>query len=112
SKRLKVIIDENIGWIINKYKLNDYQIKLITKISHSTIDRLIKGHRINKRKGIYCQTRPGSLLRREIPLIIEMADDINKPGHIQIDLIAHCGNSLLGEFLWTLNTTDIYSQWK
>lgn len=111
SKRLKVIIVENIGWIIKKYNLNNYQIKLITGISPSSIDRVVKGHRINNKKRIYCQTRPGSLLRRQIPIIIELADDINKPGHIQIDLIAHCGNSLSGEFLWTLNATDIYSQW-
>jgi hypothetical protein len=111
SKRLKVIIVENIGWIIKKYNLNDYQIKLITGISPSSIDRVVKGHRINNKKRIYCQTRPKSLLRRQIPIIIELADDINKPGHIQIDLIAHCGNSLSGEFLWTLNATDIYSQW-
>ncbi len=51
-KRLKVIIDENIGWIIKKYELNNYQIKLITKISPSTIDRIVKGHRINNRKCI------------------------------------------------------------
>jgi hypothetical protein len=111
SKRLKVIIVENIGWIIKKYNLNNYQIKLITGISPSSIDRVVKGHRINNKKRIYCQTRPGSLLRRQIPIIIELADDINKPGHIQIDLIAHCGNSLGGVFLWTLNATDIYSQW-
>jgi hypothetical protein len=111
SKRLKVIINENLNWIIKRYNLVDYQVKLITDISPSTIDRLLKTHRINKTKRIYCQTRPGSLLRREIPIIIEVVEDINKPGHIQIDLMAHCGNSLGGVFLWTLNATDIYSQW-
>lgn len=111
SKRLKVIINENLNWIIKRYNIVDYQVKLITDISPSTIDRLLKTHRINKTKRIYCQTRPGSLLRREIPIIIEVVEDINKPGHIQIDLMAHCGNSLGGVFLWTLNATDIYSQW-
>jgi hypothetical protein len=28
------------------------------------------------------------------------------PGHEQIDTVAHCGNTLLGDFVFTLNTTD------
>jgi len=111
SKRLKVIITENISWIIKKYSLNDYQIKLLNNISPSTVDRILKNQRIRRKKYLFSRTRPGSLLRREIPVIIEVCNDITKPGHIQIDLVAHCGNSISGEFNWTLNATDIYSQW-
>ncbi|MCX7641759.1 MAG: DDE-type integrase/transposase/recombinase, partial [Elusimicrobiales bacterium] len=111
SKRLKVVISENINWIISKYNLKDEQINLISNISPSTIDRILRHHRIKHKKRLYCQTRPGSLLRREIPIIVEVANNINRPGHIQIDLVAHCGNSVSGEFLWTLNATDIFSQW-
>ncbi|MCX7648273.1 MAG: hypothetical protein N2Z60_06655 [Elusimicrobiales bacterium] len=111
SKRLKAVISENINWIISKYNLKDEQINLICNISSSSIDRILRHYRIKHKKRLYSQTRPGSLLRREIPIIIEVADNINRPGHIQIDLVAHCGNSVSGEFLWTLNATDIFSQW-
>lgn len=111
AERLKVFITENISWITEKYDLNQTQILLLNKISPSTIDRIVKHQRIRRKKYLFSRTRPGSLLRREIPVIIEVCNDIRKPGHIQIDLVAHCGNSISGEFNWTLNATDIYSQW-
>lgn len=111
SKRLKVVIAENMSWITQKYQLTDIQIKLLNSISYSTIDRILKAQRIRRKKYLFSRTRPGSLLRREIPVIIEVSNDITKPGHIQIDLVAHCGESISGDFCWSLNATDIYSQW-
>jgi hypothetical protein len=95
-KRLKVIIKENIIWIIQKYNLSGSQIKLINNISPSTIDRIVKNQRIRRKKYLFSRTRPGSLLRRQIPVVIEVCNDITKPGHIQIDLVAHCGESISG----------------
>jgi hypothetical protein len=72
---------------------------------------MLKGHKIKRRKLLFSRTRPRSLLRREIPVIIEVCNDIRYPGHIQIDLVSHCGKSISGEFNWSLNATDVYTQW-
>lgn len=72
SVRLKEFITENITWITQKYNLNESQINLINNISSSTIDRILKSQRIRRKKYLFSRTRPKSLLRREIPVIIEV----------------------------------------
>ena len=57
-----------------------------------------------------CGTRPGSLLKNQIPIKTDHAD-VNKPGVIEADIVAHCGNSLGGSFVWSLTLTDIFSGW-
>jgi len=37
--------------------------------------------------------------------------NVVKPGYVQSDTVAHCGNSLLGAFAFSLTVTDIYSGW-
>jgi len=66
-------------------------------ISPATIDRLLKPSKIKyKRKGL-CGTKPGSLLKNQIPIRTSNWD-ITKPGFCEADTVAHCGNSLTGEF--------------
>lgn len=57
-----------------------------------------------------CGTRPGGLLRTEIP-IRTGAWDVTRPGYLEADSVAHCGASLAGEFVWSLTYTDIASTW-
>ncbi len=37
--------------------------------------------------------------------------DIRRPGYLEADTVAHCGNSMEGDFVWSLTFTDIYSGW-
>ena len=37
--------------------------------------------------------------------------NINRPGHIEADTVAQCGDSLSGKFVWSLTFTDVYSGW-
>ena len=79
-------------------------------ISPRTLDRLMrpvrKQHGLRGRSG----TRPGSLLKYQIPIKTEHAD-VNKPGVMEADTVAHCGNSLDGNFVWSLTLTDVFSGW-
>ena len=77
-------------------------------ISISTIDRILKEEKIKAKRRIYGNTKPGSLLKREIPIMTEFYD-IDEPGHLEIDLVSHSGNNALGEFIYSLNVTDIYT---
>jgi len=83
--------------------------KLLT-ISARSLDRLLKP--VRRKHGIRgrCGTRPGSLLKQQIPIRTEHAD-IHAPGMMEADTVAHCGQSLDGNFVWSLTLTDIFSGW-
>lgn len=72
-------------------------------------NRLKDKKRLWKRR-FYSTTRPGSMLKRMIPIRTSNWD-IRKPGYLEIDLVAHCGNSLSGTFVYTLDSTDIRTGW-
>ncbi|MCP5128420.1 MAG: integrase [Pseudomonadales bacterium] len=79
-------------------------------MSPATIDRLLRPIRARRgRKGL-CGTRPGSLLKNQIPIRTEHWD-VTQPGFMEADTVAHCGNSLAGDFAWSLTLTDILTGW-
>lgn len=79
-------------------------------VSSRTLDRLMQPvRRVHGTRG-RCGTRPGSLLRHQIPIKTEHAD-VHKPGVMEADTVAHCGNSLDGDFIWSVTLTDIFSGW-
>jgi len=55
-------------------------------------------------------TKPGTLLKNQIPICTEHWD-ISRPGFVEADTVAHCGNSLAGDFVWSLTMTDILTGW-
>lgn len=82
--------------------------KLLSEISPATIDRHLEKFREKARRGL-SSTSP-SLIKNKIP--IQLLDhDVTAPGCIEADTVAHCGNSLAGEFINSLTMTDILSGW-
>jgi hypothetical protein len=79
-------------------------------ISPATIDRLLLPTRLRSRKKGLGGTKPGRLLRNQIPIRTDHWD-ITQPGFLEADTVAHCGNSLAGDFIWSLTLTDIHSGW-
>jgi len=54
-------------------------------------------------------TKP-SQLKALIPIFIGPWKD-KPPGFGQTDTVAHCGNALVGDFVWTVNWTDVATLW-
>lgn len=83
----------------------------LLKVSPATIDRLLHTfHAESSPKGI-STTKSGLLLKHQIP-IRTFADWSEKcPGFFEADLVAHCGWSIEGSFLYTLVLTDIATGW-
>jgi hypothetical protein len=79
-------------------------------ISSATIDRLLLPIRLRSHHKGLGGTKPGSLLRNQIPIRTHNWD-ISGPGFMEADTVAHCGNSLSGDFIWSLTLTDIHSGW-
>ena len=78
-------------------------------ISAAQVDRLLAPHKAGARRG-RCGTKPGGLLKHQIPIRTDNWD-VTVPGYLEADTVAHCGNSLEGEFIWSVTYTDIYSGW-
>ena len=79
-------------------------------ISAATIDRLLVPCRVALGSRGRCGTRPGTLLRSQIPIRTEHWD-VSGPGFLEADTVAHCGESMAGEFCWTITATDVHTQW-
>jgi len=83
--------------------------KLLT-LSPATCDRLLKPARVRRGPKGKCATRPGRLLRNVIPIRPDKAT-MDRPGFIEADTVAHCGDSLDGQHAWSITYTDIRSGW-
>jgi len=81
----------------------------LISISPATIDRILKPIRTNGR-GI-STTKPGKLLKHQIPIRTFADWEEEEPGFFEADLVAHCGWSMEGAFLHTLVLTDIATGW-
>lgn len=84
--------------------------KKLLQISAASIDRLLKKERARYRGKGLCGTRPGGLLKHQIPIRTDN-DDVDRPGFLEADTVAHCGNSLAGDFIWSITFTDLFCQW-
>ncbi|MGH7939114.1 MAG: hypothetical protein ACRD5Z_24035 [Bryobacteraceae bacterium] len=82
----------------------------LLRLSAATIDRLLAPCRASLGSRGRCGTRPGTLLRSQIPVRTEHWD-VSTPGFIEADTVAHCGESMAGEFCWSLTATDVQTQW-
>lgn len=92
-------------------KLNGHKRKLLLSISAATCDRLLKTERkkinLKGRSG----TKPGTLLKNQIPIKIFTPWNEEGIGFIEIDLVAHCGDSLRDTYINTLDSVDIATCW-
>ena len=79
-------------------------------ISARSIDRLLQPVRAQSARHGLCGTKPGTLLKNQICIRTEHWD-VTQPGFVEADTVAHCGNSLAGDFVWSLTMTDILSGW-
>jgi hypothetical protein len=83
---------------------------LLGSISPASLDRLLRTIRADVPCKGLAGTKPGTLLKNKIP--IRTANwDIELPGYMEADTVAHCGNSLAGDFVWSLTMTDILTGW-
>lgn len=82
----------------------------LLSLSPATADRLLK-----KARTTFCYgrslTKPGTLLRQQIPVRTFADWNENRPGFLEIDLVAHCGETGHGGFVYTLTLTDVCTGW-
>ena len=87
----------------------DIKIKLMN-ISASTIDRLLAKHRPKFTKRGLATTKPGSILKKHIPVKTNQWDE-TIPGFVEADTVAHCGTTTEGSYVFSINCVDIATGW-
>lgn len=111
GKRLVPILRQWLPFYeLREGRLAPRQRQLVGQVSAASLDRLLARARAQQGGRGRCGTKPGSLLRSEIPLRTGTWD-LSRPGFLEADSVAHCGGSLAGSFIWSLTYTDILSGW-
>jgi hypothetical protein len=113
GKRLAPMLKEIIC-ILERYKeirLDRDTRKKLHKISSATIDRLLAEERRRQTIKGRSNTKPGTLLKGQIPIRTFSEWDEKAPGFVEIDLVGHDGGDARGEFIQTLDVTDVCMGW-
>jgi hypothetical protein len=113
SKRLHPYMSEGIAVLERCHELSlAPEIKrMLLSMSRSTIDRCLKKARFSHPQHGFSTTKPGSLLKKNISIRTFTPWEDERPGFLEIDLVAHCGQTTEGTYLHTLTATDIATGW-
>jgi len=108
SKRLKAVIPV---WLPCYPSEIPAEIRRkLSAISPATIDRLMAPFRSRYCKKGLGTTKPGSILKKQIPIQTDQWDE-QRPGFLETDAIAHCGTSTAGQFVYTINCVNLATGW-
>ena len=110
SVRLKALLPLWLPWVRQRFRVPPPIEQQLLRISPRQIDRRLRPKKTQLRRRIYGRTRPGALLKHQIPIKTDHWD-VKVPGFTEVDLVAHSGNSGSGEFAHSLNVTDIQTTW-
>jgi len=112
SKRLHPFLPEMVRVLerTGDLRISAETKALLLQMSRSTIDRCLVPTCQTHPHGL-STTKPGSLLKKAIPLRTYTPWDEEKPGFLEIDLVAHCGETTEGQYVNTLTCTDISTGW-
>jgi hypothetical protein len=113
SKRLQPFLPEMVNVLRQhgEQQIDASREGLLCRMSSATIDRLLRPCRKLGGRRSLSTTRPGSLLKSLIPIRTFADWQENKPGFLEVDLVAHCGESTEGFYLNTLCAVDVASGW-
>ena len=111
GKRLKAALPQWLPHYEKEYGALAVPLKeKLEAISAASIDRLLAAVRAKARPKGRGGTKPGRWLKNQIPLATDQWDE-RRPGFMEADTVAHCGDSLEGDFIWSLCFTDLASGW-
>lgn len=91
------------------WKHSDETTGKLLAMSLMTVKRKVNGWKCNTQHRGISGTSP-SAIKDKIPLFQGSWLEVD-PGMGQIDTVAHCGGSLLGDFMWSLGYVDVSSGW-
>jgi hypothetical protein len=113
GKRLAPYLAEIVPTLerLGELTLDEETRRKLTGISSATIDRLLAPARKRYQLRARSQTKPGTLLKHQIPIRTFSDWDELRPGFIEIDLVSHEGGNARGDYAYTLDATDVCTGW-
>ncbi len=90
--------------------LSEEQRHRVLAMSVRTAERLLSTQHRPAPHG-FSTTKPGTLLKHQIPIRTFAQWDDDRPGFLEADLVVHCGGNVYGGYLYTLTLTDIATGW-
>lgn len=107
----------SLPWMIKKLEKHEELVlsqevkaKLLS-ISPATVDRLLQKEKRKLTFTFRSYTKPGTLLKHQIPVRTFADWDEKRPGFCEMDLVAHDGGNPSGDFCQTLDVTDVLTGW-
>ena len=113
GKRVAAGMDDILDALVRADELpcGPHMVDMLRTMSAATIDRILAPDRATTTLKGRSTTKPGTLLKSQIQIRTGTEWDDAVPGFIEIDLVAHCGDSTRGEYCNTLDATDIATGW-
>ncbi len=113
GQRLKPLLSEEVHRLreLGELICSDEVADKLKRISARTIDEKLRHQKeVEGLKRKYRQNKH-PLLYQKIPVKLSHEHDRTELGNVQIDLVEHCGQSVRGEYIHTLSSTDVTSGW-
>ena len=113
GKRLAVVLRTTVDTLIEagELKVSSAVGQKLSQISPATIDRLLAGEKQKLRLRGRSLTKPGTLLKHQIPIRTFSQWDEKRAGFLEIDMVGHEGGDPHGDFALTLDATDVATGW-
>ncbi len=113
GKRLAPFIRETLPSLerFGEIRLDADSREKLMRISPATIDRLLRDEKKKYMLRSRARTKPGTLLKHQIPIRTFSDWDDLRPGFCEMDLVGHDGGDTGGEFAYTLHLTDVCTGW-
>ena len=113
GKRLAPVLAEVVERLLahNELRCDAATTKKLARMSAATIDRLLGPERQKYQLKGRTHTRPGTLLKHQIPMRTFSDWDEQRPGFMEMDLVGHDGGVIDSHHAFTLNAVDIASGW-
>lgn len=113
GKRLAPVLGELIATLEQhgEIELDEKTKEKLLTISAATIDRLLGKERKRMSLRRRSRTKPGTLLKHQIPIKTFSQWDEQRPGFVEIDLVGHEGGNTSGDYIQTLDVTDVCTGW-
>lgn len=83
----------------------------LQRVSAATLDRRLAALRRRAKPRGLATTKPGTLLKQQVPVRTYTPWDEQRPGFMEVDLVAHCGTTTAGSYLCTLVAVDVATGW-
>jgi len=113
GKRLQPVMAELVTVLErhNELRCEQQTRAKLLRISAATIDRLLKPERRKYELRGRSRTKPGTLLKHQIPIRTFSEWDEQQPGFVEVDLVGHDGGLATGDYCQTLDMTDVATTW-